>query len=302
MPDLENTFSWSLSRHRTFEECARRYWFHYYGSWGGWDRDASPETRELYLLKKITNLDLAAGDIVHRAIERVLQDHARGKRSDPEAVVLWCKAEMQRAFRESKEETWRENPSRHTRFFEHHYGPAPERSTLERIAGKIGGSVRSFFASRAYARIREVDPEDWLPMETLDSFEFEGTKVFAVPDFACRVDGEVLLFDWKTGRRDERNSHQVALYALFAAARWGADLGRVRGAPVYLLDGGDFAPVSITAEDVGRVGALMRGSIAGMVARLDDAAKNVAVRARFEAQPGAACRKCPFRGVCPDAR
>jgi len=300
--DLENTFSWSLSRHRTFQDCPRRYWFHYYGSWGGWSHDAPEEARELYLLKNITNLDLCAGDTVHRAIERALEDWARGRKPDPEAVVLWCKQEMQRAFEDSRNERWRESPKRHARLFEHHYGPRPDRATLERIGAKVGTSVRAFFAGGAFARIRETNPDDWLPMETLDSFEFEGTKVFAVPDFACRADGEIILFDWKTGRKDERNVDQVVLYTLFAVAKWGAERSKVRGAPVYLLEGGAFEPQEITATDLDRVGSLVRSSIAEMRKRLEDPAGNVAPRGKFGPTPGPVCRKCPFRGVCPDAR
>jgi hypothetical protein len=45
---LENEFSWSKSRHEKFASCPRAYWFHYYGSWGGWDAATGPPTRELY--------------------------------------------------------------------------------------------------------------------------------------------------------------------------------------------------------------------------------------------------------------
>jgi len=302
LAELENTFSWSNSRSRTFEECPRRYWFQYYGSWGGWSRDAPAEARELYLLKNISNLHLVAGDCVHRAIEKVLSAWQRGAPSDPEAIVAWCKQEMQRALDESRRELWRESPKRFTRLFEHHYGPAPIRSDLERIAQKVGSSIRNFFSSPAFALIRESDAKRWLPIETLDSFLFEGTKVFAVPDFACRIDGDLILFDWKSGRKDSRNKDQVALYALFAAAKWGADPAKVKGAPVYLLSGGAFEPVQVTAEDTARMGGLMRVSIAEMRRRLEDAERNVARREAFETRPGRVCSRCPFRGVCPDAR
>ncbi len=302
VPPLENTFSWSFSRHRTFEDCPRKYWFHYYGSWGGWGADGSDEARELYLLKNITGLHLIAGDTVHRAIERALHDWARGTSPDAEKIVAWCKGEMQRGFRESQQEAWRENPKRYTRLFEHHYGPTPDRATLERIAQKVGTSVRTFVASRAFAVIRETDPDHWLPMETLDSFEFEGTKVYAVPDFACRHDGEVLLFDWKTGKVDRKNNDQVVLYGLFAAAKWGADPDKVRAAPVYLLDGGEFAPLPVTAADRARVAGLIRASIGSMRQRLADPAGNDARKERFEPTPGNVCRSCNFRGVCPEAR
>jgi hypothetical protein len=299
---LENEFSWSLSRARTFDECGLRYWFHYYGAWGGWEPDAPPETRELYLLKNLTNLHLIAGDVVHRAIQRALEELARGRETDPPALVLWCKAEMQRAYVESRSEAWRERPKQCARLFEHHYGPHPPRDFLVRIAKKVGDSVRRFFQSAAFRLIRETDPGEWLPMETLDTFDFEGTKVYAVPDFACRHQGEVLLLDWKTGQPDARNADQVVLYALFAAARWGADPERVRGAPVYLLNGGGFEPRPVGPEDRARVAAAVRRSIATMRERLKDPATNAAERESFPPSPGVACRSCNFRGVCSFAR
>jgi hypothetical protein len=35
-----NRFGWSLSREATFDHCRRRYFFHYYLSWGGWQAGA----------------------------------------------------------------------------------------------------------------------------------------------------------------------------------------------------------------------------------------------------------------------
>jgi hypothetical protein len=299
---LENEFSWSLSRSRTFRDCPLRYWFHYYGSWGGWETDAPAEARELYLLKNITNLHLIAGDTVHRAIEFTLQNLAQGTISEAEKVVAWCKTEMQRGFCESREGVWQQKPKAFTRLFEHHYGPPPSRDLLVRIAGKVGTSVRNFYSSAAFAVIRETDPGEWLPMETLDTFDFEGTKVYAVPDFACRHRGEVLLFDWKTGRPDKRNRDQVVLYTLFAAAKWGVDPDCVRGAPVYLLNGGDFDPQPVALEDRDRVGGDVRSSIREMRERLVDPAANTARREDFEATPGHVCRSCNFRGACQHAR
>ena len=52
---LTNDFSWSKSRHEKLSECLRAYYFHYYRSWGGWDRAAPAEARELYTLKKLGN-------------------------------------------------------------------------------------------------------------------------------------------------------------------------------------------------------------------------------------------------------
>jgi hypothetical protein len=66
--ELRNELSWSHSRYETFRECLRRYFYHYYGSWGGWQDDADPLTRRLYILKQLKNRHLWAGGVVHDAV------------------------------------------------------------------------------------------------------------------------------------------------------------------------------------------------------------------------------------------
>ena len=51
--DLTNDFSWSRSRDNVFQECRRRYYLHYYGSWGGWQAEGDPRARLLYVLKRL---------------------------------------------------------------------------------------------------------------------------------------------------------------------------------------------------------------------------------------------------------
>ena len=64
MADLANVFSWSRSRAGMFEECRRRYYYHYYGAWGGWDSNAPPDIRRLYVLNPRSANPLAAPAVV----------------------------------------------------------------------------------------------------------------------------------------------------------------------------------------------------------------------------------------------
>jgi len=72
MADLVNEFSWSRSRDATFQDCRRKYYLHYYGSWGGWDAAVAPDVRRLYILKQLASRQMWAGRIVHDAIEMAL--------------------------------------------------------------------------------------------------------------------------------------------------------------------------------------------------------------------------------------
>ena len=72
MAELANDFSWSKSRNGVFDECKRRYFYQYYGSWGGWDATAPAEVRRLYVLKQLASRQMWAGRVVHDAIEMAL--------------------------------------------------------------------------------------------------------------------------------------------------------------------------------------------------------------------------------------
>src|SRR3989454_9175316 len=79
MAELTNDFSWSRSRDNAFQECKRRYYYHYYGAWGGWDAAAPEEVRRLYVLKQLASRQQWAGRVVHDAIEMALHAFAQGR-------------------------------------------------------------------------------------------------------------------------------------------------------------------------------------------------------------------------------
>ena len=67
--------------------------------------------------------------------------------------------------------------------------------------------LRNFFASPIRKIILETRIENWLPIDKLDSFVFEGTRIHVAPDFALRnLQGNALVIDWKTGRAGEEGA------------------------------------------------------------------------------------------------
>src|SRR2546428_13921475 len=78
MAELTNEFSWSRSRDNAFQECKRKYFYRYYGAWGGWDAAAPQEVRRLYILKRVASRRQWAGRAGHDAIEIALHAVAHG--------------------------------------------------------------------------------------------------------------------------------------------------------------------------------------------------------------------------------
>jgi len=294
---LRNEFSWSKSRHEKFAECARQYYFHYYGSWGGWERDADPLVRELYVLKKLSARPAWAGSTVHDAVARALALVRDGVPVDADRLVDLTRARMRAEFRQSREGAYRFRKA--FGLVEHEYDePVPDEVWRENWE-QVERCIRAFLGSRWMGIAADLPPERWLPIDELGSFDFEGTKIFAAPDFAFRTgDGGAVLIDWKTGQRREADREQLRGYAMFARATWGVPLEKIECRVVY-LPSLEEDEVHVDEAEVGAFSERMRASIERMRALLDDPAENVASIGRFPpTDDERTCARCPFRRPC----
>lgn len=303
---ITNDFSWSRSRHQKLEECLRAYHYHYYRSWGGWELDAAPDVRELYVLKKLNNRFTWSGAVVHDVIKRALIRIRHGR--DVSAV-----REIDRAHRLMRHD-WRFSWSREywyqkyrkefSGLAEHEYAVqvAPEEWKQNWEAAKK--ALEWFFQSRWIPLARSLRREQWLEVDQDDferaTFAFEGVKVYAMPDFAYReLDGTPVVVDWKTGKVREGYGEQVLGYALYMSAQHHVPVERVRASLVYLNEGLEET-VRVDAASVEAFKARFRQSVASMRELLSVPAANMPKEMAAFAQTAELerCQHCVFRRPC----
>src|SRR5262249_47409683 len=123
MVELANEFSWSRSRDGTFQDCRRKYFYQYYGAWGGWDPAASPDVRRLYVLKQLASRQQWAGRIVHDAVEMAFQVMQVGRGVPAEPFIADVIERMRSEWRASRAGHYRDNP-KSPALFEHEYAVA----------------------------------------------------------------------------------------------------------------------------------------------------------------------------------
>lgn len=83
-------WSYSQSRANMFDECLRKYYYHYYGAHNGWKTESADEMQvRLYRLKQLSNLYLVFGDLAHRMCESAVRSREDGKPKPREA--FWSK-------------------------------------------------------------------------------------------------------------------------------------------------------------------------------------------------------------------
>jgi hypothetical protein len=300
MAELANVFSWSRSRAAMFEECRRRYYYHYYGAWGGWETTAPPSVRQLYVLKQLTGRQGWAGRVVHGAVELALKALHAGRDLPESWLVEETVRRMREEWRFSRRGGYRDRPREGVALFEHEYGLDVPAAAWQVLRDHVVRCLRNFHRLPLLEEIRRIPRERWILIEDVRAFEFEGTPVYAAPDFGywTRAD-RLALVDWKTGSPDpDETAVQLGGYALYARDILETPPERVELLEVNLRAG----EVTVHPWDEGRLEAIrdrVRLSIRGMKAWLRDPEANVAVLEDFErTEDLRLCRWCNFRAVC----
>ena len=298
MADLTNDFSWSRSRDGVFQECKRRYFYQYYGSWGGWASDAPADVRRLYILKQLASRQMWAGRIVHDAIELALGVYREGGEIPVEPFIRDIVARMRAQWRSSKAGRYREAPKT-TALFEHEYRTDVRDEVWRVLAQSVQTCVRNFFRLPLLAEVRKTPSAHWSIEHWSKTFDFEGTPLWTAPDFGYwTAEGRLALVDWKTGGGGGDASFQLGCYALYAR--------EVLGVPPHNVDLYEVnlreplvTPHHWSDDRLQAVREQLRLSIRGMKSYLKDPDANLAVMTDFEMTENLrSCRWCNFRAVC----
>jgi hypothetical protein len=296
--DLTNDFSWSRSRDGVFQECKRRYFYQYYGAWGGWASDAPADVRRLYVLKQLASRQMWAGRIVHDAVELALNVFREGGDLPVEPFVRDAVARMRAEWRGSKAGHYHQSPKL-TALFEHEYRVDLRDEVWRTLALSVQTCLRNFFRLPLLAEIRKTSSAHWSVEHWSKSFVFEGTPVWSAPDFGYWTpEGRLALVDWKTGGGGDGASFQLGCYALYASELLGVPPHNVDLYEVNLREP-LVTPHTWSDDRLDAVRDQLRLSIRGMRSYLKDPDANVAVISDFERTENLRiCRGCNFKAVC----
>lgn len=296
MGELKNEFSWSTSRDEKFRRCPRQYWFHYYGSWGGWDRRADDRARTVYVLKQLESRSTWLGSTVHNCIRWVLDTLRKTGAAPPEEQTLqFLGRRMQKDFVASGEGLYWEAPKDHVGLLEHEYEERdiPDEE-WQRVFEKALTCVSRFYQSDVFTSLCALPRDAWLEIEDLASVEIGGFKVWVQLDCAHREGDGVVILDWKTGRADARSTReQLAAYVCYAVEKWRVPADRVV-AREFNLAHNSLHETRLTADELAGARELILHS-ARELSLLHGAPED-----RFEfTDREQECARCNFTRVCP---
>lgn len=300
---LKNDFKWSVSRDRTFRECPRQYWFNHYGFWGGWNYDVDPRTRDIYVLKQLQSRPTWVGAVVHDCIKHSIVNLSRGIPVLPvDAILKITRSRMRNDFRVSRDGMYRDNPKYACGLFEHEYRIPVSDEEWRDSADHVDRCLVTFYASEVWETLRNTKPGDFLEIERFSNFLLDGNTVTVKLDCATRDTDHVVVWDWKTGRREGADAKlQLACYAFYIHQAYGIPINHVRMRR-FELSGGTVHERTIAERELGEILDYVRGSIADMRGLLDDPERNQTHEDRFRKEERRdLCLRCNFLKVCAPA-
>ena len=293
MKELKSELTWSFSRSRLFEECRRAYYYHYYASWGGWSENSDEFVRKAYILKNMRNINIWVGDVVHQIIKWIFES----KNISCEEALKKSKQLLVRTWEQSRSKAWLKNPKNNLNLFEHYYNCEPERDTIAKQLKKVARSIRNVYESGLFEYFSSLPPQNILSIDTMDHFIFEGIKAFAVPDFAIK-DRKYVLYDWKTGKKSDKDIRQLSCYVLYAVNKWSIDSQDIQIVPVYIAQ--EKAGIDAFENiDIDEVRSRIACSISEMKKVLIDIESNKADIALCpKTDDSWRCVNCRFKEIC----
>lgn len=239
------------------------------------------------------------GEIVHHMIENALKHYKQTRELPTEAFLTQLTQRMRREFRDSRDGKYRISPGKVLGLFEHEY----EREVADEKWAELHETARrclTTFANIIFPqRAKPIPVEDWKLIETMQTFNFEGTLIYVKIDFAYKDEEGIKIIDWKTGKsEDVDNEIQLDCYGLFSREHFRVPTESIQTIEVNVNTGKETVRGMIEAKmDFAK--HYIRNSIAAMKKALADPEKNIAREEDFPfTENEQTCRWCNFRKIC----
>lgn len=295
---------WSHSRRGLFERCLFWYYATYYGARKGAAK-SEPHKEELRFLKKLDNVNLRTGSIMHLVIRTCLQHSKKGDSWTVERALSWAQDIYKQDLKFSREyrpgnplPNGNDAPVLLMEFF---YRFPNAEDLWEKSVVRLRKALSNFFMNPEFERFhRGASHPDSLIEKTVRvndrHFTLRGQIDLAYPEEERRV-----VLDWKIGAADGEGSDSLQLlsYALAAAKELGCAPESIDLYKVHLGDGnGKVIAHTVRDHQIRSAKARIIQDVERM-SSMDRYGRDGISRAFTACGQPRVCRMCPFRALCP---
>lgn len=240
------------------------------------------------------------GEVVHHAVENALKHYQTTKELPTEAFLSQITQRMRKEFRDSRDKKYRETPGKVLGLAEHEF----EKNISDEKWAEVHDNARRCFTNFANiifpTRVKNIPVTNWKLIETMQTFNFEGSLIYVKIDFAYQDEKGLKIVDWKTGKaEDVDNEIQLDCYGLFSRDYFKIPAEKIETVECNINSGKENIRQMIEAKmDFAK--HYIRNSIAAMKKILTDPEKNTAQENAFPfTENERTCQWCNFKKICP---
>ena len=228
---------WSFSRRNTLETCLRKYYYQYYAS--KLEPTGTKDFKSIRFLKSLSSQHLVAGKVIHNLVKLYLKKAQTG----PEFTIEWLRQSAKQKIEQSieysksvlagKEKQYQFPPFLLMEVF----NEDPNASTIyETVEQKVLIALENFMESNLFEEFRAAGKVLGSHVEKKFSLQLnDRVTVTGETDLAYQRNGEFVIVDWKTGKKDDgEDSMQLLTYTWWAIEQAGADKNSIKIFKAYL--------------------------------------------------------------------
>lgn len=292
---------WSYSHRNVLEQCARRYYYQYYGSLLMTSNN-DPQKEKLNFLKKLENRHLRIGDILHSVIRTYLYRLQNGEQWSLDRILGWSRKMYSKDLAFSRQyEHGTPLPKGDyppVLLLEFYYGWSNAESLCSDAGERLVAALTNFMTSQNFVQFKEEASDPSTLIEAPTNMKNTYFSLSGKIDLAYRKNGKVIIVDWKTGGSSSGDdSLQMLAYALWAKQKFECPLDTIILHKVYLEDK-TFSTFHVGEKDIARVEARILQDLERMQ-EADNHGRRGLVNAFTPCAQPKVCKLCEFQEICP---
>ena len=292
---------WSYSRRGTLEQCARKYYYQYYGSNLNTAKK-DPQKETLRFLKKLQNRHLRSGDILHYVIRWHLKEFQQEKQPSLDQLLQWAKKDF-RADVKYSQQYERGFPLsdnfRHPKLLLEFYYRLPDVESLcTDTEERLITALTNFITSQNLTQFREGAGKASALIEESARLKSSSFTLSGKVDLVYWINDKVVIVDWKIGGSGSSDdSLQMFAYALWAKQKFECPLDSIILHKAHLEDN-TVSTFNVSEKALTRVEGRILQDLERMQ-ELDNYGKQGIVEAFTPCAQPKICALCQFQEVCP---
>lgn len=291
-----DNFSWSVARQELFNFCERACFYHYYGAAGGFDSHNEPESKTLYLLKKLVPGRLWIDSILSKSLRDTLLQS--GKLKTAQDMLGEYSRRLIREYhlgrRTATAKEWQNDPGK-LNLQELYYREVSPDEYFAAQWNLLESRFKSFSASNLPETLYKVDSLDWKRIPVPASFAIGRLQLWLAPDLIWQDGDSVSFLDLNGGAQSpEKRGLYAVLNAILAEDKFRTPPDKT----ISLFFDAATGKTEIQSLETLNISSAMEDISAGANRMLEKIAPDGTVQGINFSKSEHNCPRCRFREFC----